>query len=183
MFAAALGKKQTMRKTPNQLAFDSLPAAIFWKTLEAVAANVRDFAPYFPDAIGYERACDGYIAVHSGHSRAALSGEMPVCVFLKKAGFGVVLLEESGFHKSPDVKVGGIFFEIKTIRNAKNLKNALIHQFRSAKKQSENLLIHIVQKATSEQLRSSFYHVGTTIQDRETDLGSVARTALPIVEG
>ncbi len=147
-----------MRKTPNQLAFEHLPTAIFWKTLEAVAANVRDFEPLFPDAIGYDAACDGYIAVNSGHSRAALASEMPVCVFLKKAGFGVTLLEESGFHKSPDVKVGGIFFEIKTIKNAKNLKNALIHQFRAAKKQSENLLIHIVQPATSEQLRSNFFY-------------------------
>ncbi|MBK6996016.1 MAG: hypothetical protein IPH31_14240 [Lewinellaceae bacterium] len=72
----------------------------------------------------------------------------------------VVLIEESGLSRSCDALIDRISFEIKQIANAKNLKNAMLHQFRTARGKSPNLLLHIAQRVKSEQLRSAlFYNV------------------------
>ena len=72
----------------------------------------------------------------------------------------VILIKESGETRSCDALINQIPFEIKQIANAKNLKNAMLHQFRTARGKSPNLLLHIAQQVKSEQLRSAlFYNV------------------------
>ena len=147
-----------MPKTPHQLIFENLSPEAYFKTTESAARHIRGFRETFPDSLGHDESTDGFIVIHIGHSRASLHLEMPACLVLKNAGYAVVLLEESSYHKSPDVRINSILLEIKYISKAKNLKNAIAHQFRTAKRKSENLLLHLDQPIKAERLRSALFY-------------------------
>ena len=147
-----------MPQTPNWSIYENLPSREYFKETIKAAPFLKGFKEIFPDALGYDEITDGFIAIHIGHSRSSLHLEIPACLVLKNVGYAIILLEESGFHKSPDVQINGIAFEIKYISKAKNLKNAFVHQFRTAKRKSENLLLHIDQPVKTEQLRSALFY-------------------------
>ncbi len=147
-----------MKKTPNQLHFESLPPHAYLKTFEAATRHITGFRNLLSGALGYAPETDGFIALHIEHSFAALPREIPACLVLKQAGFAVILSGEAGFHKSVDAQINGKSFEIKQIANAKSMKKSFLRHFDETKRKVANLLLHIDQPATAEQLRSNLYY-------------------------
>ncbi|MCK6691173.1 MAG: hypothetical protein L6Q97_03615 [Thermoanaerobaculia bacterium] len=99
----------------------------------------------------------GFIALHRKHVDIALPNELPVCLILKKLGFGVLLLNEKDANLASDVQIDGRNFEIKRIANARNIHSAIVHQFRFAYRKSPNLILHIDQAANPESVRNGLY--------------------------
>ena len=147
-----------MKKT-NHKYFEELPTSLYFKTSEDAKILTKTSEELLTE-IGFDKSSGGFLAIHRRHAHAALAREIPACTVLKRLGMAVILIEESGESRSCDALVDRILFEIKQIANAKNLKNAMLHQFRTARGKSSNLLLHIAQHVKSEQLRSAiFYNV------------------------
>jgi hypothetical protein len=147
-----------MKKT-NHAYFEELPKSLYFKTREDAKVLTKTAEELLTE-IGFDKSNGGFLAIHRRHAHAALAREIPACAVLKRLGMAVILIEESGDTRSCDALVDEIAFEIKQISNAKNLKNAMLHQFRTARGKSPNLLLHIAQRVKSEQLRSAlFYNV------------------------
>ena len=143
----------------NQGYFEDLPAYLYFKTI-AEAKSLTKTSNELLCEIGFDDRSGGFLVIHRRHAHAALAREIPACAVLKRSGMAVVLCEENGVGRSCDALVDQTYFEIKQIANAKNLKNAILHQFRTARGKSPNLLLHIAQRVNSEQLRSAlFYNV------------------------
>lgn len=100
---------------------------MYFKSVEKAAKTFRDMAQY-PDSLGFDEASNGFLALHRNHAPSGFEQEIPVCVFLKKAGFGVLLAEESP-RKSADAEIDGIVFEIKQVAHAKNILRAILSSF------------------------------------------------------
>jgi hypothetical protein len=92
---------------------------------------------------------------HKNHSNSALENEIPVCVFLKRQGYGVILIEEIKGQLSADIEIDGRLFEIKRISNAKNIRNAVKFQFRTTYAKSGNLILWVDIKYNFESLKSA----------------------------
>ncbi len=147
-----------MRKPAHKKAFDALSPSEYIIGSEQSVLLISGFSDLLADALGYDVKSDGFLAIHRRHAMAALKSELPACLILKRTGHAVVLLEESSFHKSADALVNGILFEFKSIARAKNLKNAFVHQFRTAKGKSRNLLVHVQIKVKAEGLRFALFY-------------------------
>lgn len=140
----------------NLTLFLELSEAEYFK--ENQKAEIRfGSVKFFPDALGFDAETQGFVALHRKHIDMALHQELPVCLILKKLGFGVLLLNEADTKPSADAKIGERFFEIKRISKARNVKEAIVKQFRLAYKKSENLLLHIDQSAHPETVRNGVY--------------------------
>lgn len=146
-------------KKPTRAYFEELPSFHYFKTFQEAKILTKTSDELLTE-IGYDESSGGFLVIHRRHAHAALTREIPACAVLKSLGMAVVLIEESGESRSCDALVDQVSFEIKQIANAKNLKNAMLHQFRTARGKSPNLLLHIAQHVKSEQLRSAlFYNV------------------------
>ena len=143
-----------MKKKTNSQIFDDLPSEAYFKSVEKAAKTFRDMAQY-PDSLGFDEASNGFLALHRSHAPSGFEQEIPVCVFLKKAGFAVLLTEESPHQKSADAEIDGIVFEIKQVAHAKNILRAILRQFRTAYHKCDNLLLHIAQPITAATLRGA----------------------------
>ena len=62
---------------------------------------------------------------------------------------------ESDFIPSPDVKIKEITFDIKNLKNATNLDNAIMMQFRRTYKKANNIVLHISQSINEVQLKTA----------------------------
>ncbi len=114
----------------------------------------RDMAQHM-NSLGFDDESNGFLVLHRRHAPSGFEQEIPVCVFLKKRGFGVLLVEEFPHQKSVDAEIDGVRFEIKQVALAKNFSRAVLHQFRTAYHKCDNILLHIAQPASSAVLRST----------------------------
>lgn len=147
--------KKPVKKTNRDL-FEDLPVDVYLKSVESAAKVFRDLVNY-PDSLGFDDYSGGYLALHRGHAPSGFEFEIPVCVFLKKAGFGVVLLEELPHTKCIDAEIDGILFEIKQIAHARNFTRAVLHQLRNAYAKCDHVLLHIAQVVKGEQVRNALF--------------------------
>lgn len=145
--------RKPVKKTNRDL-FEELPVEKYFKSVEAAAKFFREITRY-PDSLGFDQNSGGYLAMHRGHAPSGFEFEIPVCVFLKKAGFGVVLLEELPHTRSVDAKIDGVLFEIKQIGHARNFTRAVLHQFRNAYVKCDHILLHIAQTVEGDQVRNA----------------------------
>ncbi len=144
-----------MSKTNLRL-FEELPEHEYC-TSNQVAASFFNGTDLFPNIFGFDEKTGGFVAIHRSHSATGLEHELPVCSILKRSGFGILLLEEAGEFSRPDAVIKDKLFEIKRIADAKNLRRAVIFQFRTAYRKSNNLLLHIDQPVNFESLRSAIF--------------------------
>ncbi|MFN0035090.1 MAG: hypothetical protein ACKVUS_08490 [Saprospiraceae bacterium] len=143
-----------MKKKTNRQIFEDLPSEAYFKSVEKAAKIFRDMAQHV-GSLGFDEETNGFLALHRRHAPSGFEQEIPVCVFLKKLGFGVVLAEEFPHRKSADAEIDGVVFEIKQVAQAKNILRAIRRQFRTAYHKCDNLLLHIAQPITATTLRSA----------------------------
>ncbi|MFN0034279.1 MAG: hypothetical protein ACKVUS_04375 [Saprospiraceae bacterium] len=144
-------------KAKNKRLFDELPESEYFKDYRTASKKFRKVAA-FPDALGFDPESGGFIAVHRKHVDVALPDELPVCMILKKLGFGVVLLDEENARPPVDALIEERYFELKRVSKARNIQGAIIRQFRLAYHKAENMILHIDQKAHPESIRSALFH-------------------------
>jgi len=142
-----------MKKTNRQI-FEDFPHETYFKAVERAAKTFRDITQH-PDSLGFDDESNGFLALHRRHAPSGFAQEIPVCVFLKRRGFGVLLAEEFPHRKSADAKIDGVAFEIKQVAFAMNFSRAVLHQFRTAYHKCDNILLHIAQPVSSVVLRST----------------------------
>jgi hypothetical protein len=143
-----------MKKKTNRQIFEDLHLETHFKSIEKAAKIFRDMSR-FVDSLGYDDISEGFLVIHRGHAPSGFEQEIPVCVFLKKQGFRVLLTEESPHRKSVDAEIDGVAFEIKQVAHAKNILRAILRQFRTAYHKCDNILLHIAQPTTSATLRGA----------------------------
>jgi uncharacterized protein YneR len=143
-----------MKKKTNRQIFEERPLGTHFKSVEKAAKTFRDMAQ-FVDSLGFDEVSNGFLVLHCRHAPSGFGQEIPVCVFLKKQGFRVLLVEESPHRKSVDAEIDGIAFEIKQVAHAKNILRAILRQFRTAYHKCDNILLHIAQPTTSATLRGA----------------------------
>lgn len=122
-----------MKKKTNRQIFEDLPLETHFKSVEKAAKIFRDMAK-FVDSLGFDELSEGFLVLHRGHAPSGFDQEIPVCTFLKKQGFRVLLAEEFPHRKSVDANIDGIWFEIKQVAHAKNILRAILRQFRNSGK-------------------------------------------------
>ncbi len=144
-----------MKKTNLQF-FEELNEHQFFKTTEKAARHFRA-ATLPPNSIGFHPESNGFLTVHRKHEVGGLNQEIPACLILKNLGFAVVLLDEESSQRTPDVRIGEVIFEIKQVAEAKRLHRAIHRHFKVARAQSQNLLLHIAQSVSPEQLRYGLF--------------------------
>lgn len=98
----------------NRQSFESLPSEEYLKSVEKAVKIFRDMAQH-PDSLGFDEETGGFLVLHRRHAPSGFEQEIPVCVLLKKLGFGVLLVEEFPHRKSSDAEIDGIVFEIKQV--------------------------------------------------------------------
>lgn len=135
----------------NLRVWNDLPAGLFLKTMDAALARFRDIA-LFPDSIGFDRETGGFLAIHRQHSPSALDREIPVCLFLKKRGFRVLLELETAEKRSPDCRINEDLFEIKQITHPKSIDKSIVRQIRTSYFKASRVLIHVCLPANLKQL-------------------------------
>jgi Contact-dependent growth inhibition CdiA C-terminal domain len=138
----------------NKLKFDNYPLHSYFKTNEKAEKHFKDLNK-FPDALGYNIETNGFIVLHHKHQSGGILDEMGACIFLKNQGHGIELMMESDFIPSPDVKIKEITFDIKNLKNATNLDNAIMMQFRRTYKKANNIVLHISQSINEVQLKTA----------------------------
>ncbi len=138
----------------NQYKFDRYPESSYYKTNEKAVKHFTDLDK-FPNALGYDFKTSGFIVLHHRHQAGGIIDEMAACIFLKNQGYDVELLMESDFIPSPDIKMQGITFDIKNLKNAKNFDNAIMMQFRRSYKKANNIVLHISQSINEVQLKKA----------------------------
>lgn len=138
----------------NRKIFESLSSEEYLKSVEKAVKIFRDMAQH-PDSLGFDEETGGFLVLYRRHAPSGFEQEMPVCVFLKKLGFGVLLVEEFPHRKSSDAEIDGIVFEIKQVAHAKNILRAILRQFRTAYHKCDNILLHIAQPTTAATLRGA----------------------------
>lgn len=143
-----------MKKKTNRQIFEDLPLETHFKSVEKAAKTFREMAK-FVDSLGFDKVSEGFLVLHCGHAPSGFEQEIPVCVFLKKRGVGVLLAEEFPHRKSVDAEIDGVAFEIKQVAHAKNILRAILRQFRTAYHKCDNILLHIAQPTTSATLRGA----------------------------
>ena len=136
----------------NREKFDAYPDGTYFKTNEKAEKHFKELSK-FPNALGYYAKTNGFIVLHHKHQESGIADEIPACLILKSFGFGIELNMESDFTPSVDMTVNDILFEIKRIRNAENIGNAIKMHFRRSHKKANNLILHISQKTNDVQLK------------------------------
>ena len=145
-----------MKTSKNLEIFNSLSEAEFFKDHRRAERRFRNIA-LFPNALGFDEKSSGFIVLHYKHVDVALPQELPVCLILKKMGYGIILLNEADGHLVADVLIEKQVFEIKRISKAANLQAAITIQFRYAYRKANNLILHIDQPAHPESVRNGIY--------------------------
>ncbi len=115
-----------MAKETNIDFFEALPDTEYFKDNKRASQKFRNIEA-FANALGLDMDTSGFIALHHKHVDLALLQELPVCIILKNAGYGVVLMNEEGIHQKADAQIDGQLFEIKRISKAKNIQGAITY--------------------------------------------------------
>jgi hypothetical protein len=138
----------------NRELFDSYPDDSYFKTNQRAIKHFKELYK-FPNALGYDIKTDGFIVLHHKHQESGIADEMPACLILKQNGFGVELNQESGFIPKADATIEERFFEIKCIKQAENLDNAVKMHFRRSHRKANCMILHILQRVNHIQLKKS----------------------------
>ena len=136
----------------NRKQFDSYPNGSYFKTNDKALKHFKDLVK-FPNALGFYQKTNRFIVLHHRHQESGILDEIPACLILKHLGFGVELNEESDFIPMVDLTIDGLLFEVKRIKNAENIGNAIKMQFRRCHKKANNMVLHISQKVNDVQLK------------------------------
>ena len=133
-------------KNLNQKRFELFPSHSYFKSNESAEKTVKSML-HFPNALGYDKQSGGFIVLHHNHKANALTDELPVCIILKKIGFGIELIHEPDEQVTLDAIIYEIAtattFEIKRLYKAKDLTNGILLIFRRSYKKAKNLLLHV----------------------------------------
>ncbi len=151
-------QRERILRAAGRLIFDNYDKGQYWKQT-AKAAERFKVLRNMGDIVGYDPATGGFIVVHKGHMEAGLVDELPVLSILKARGEMLELLNEQRKGARYDLFWDGKFWDIKRLRSATNVRNAVERMFRDCKKQNkQNILIHIDQAWTDDELRTALYH-------------------------
>lgn len=119
-------------ETKNKQIFDSLDDTHF-KSASKAENEFNIFKDLYRRTLGYDSFSDGFVVLQKGHQPLALSDELPIANILKKEGFGVILLDETGLGKQADALIDGQIFDFKNLRNTTNY-------FQRIKKNCQNVV-------------------------------------------
>lgn len=132
-------------KTNNQLLFENLDDT-HYTTAAAAAKEYNIFKHSFNDALGYDEASDGSLALQKGHEWLPLAYELPTAIVLKNNGHAVVLISELGEGKHADAWVDDILSEFKQVR--KMTIRAIKEDFYEARKKGAKRIVLDVKEAS-----------------------------------
>lgn len=151
-------------KTVNKILFESLDDTHYTNSKSAIK-KYEIFKHEFKDVLGYDEDTDGCVVLQKGHQPGALLDELPITVFLKKAGHFVILLDETGKGKQIDAFVDGSTFEMKNLRNATNAFQRIKKDCQSAlSKGTNNVIIHVNIPLNREELIIILYRLARSPQ-------------------
>lgn len=136
----------------NREKFDSYSEDSYFKTNEKAEKRFRCINE-FPEALGFDDESGGYIVLNKKHKPGGLADEIPVCLILKKLGLGVELIAEDGAGKVLDVAIAEMTYEIKRMRQTKNLLNSVTLIFRLTYKKASRLIFHVDTKVEPSSLK------------------------------
>jgi Contact-dependent growth inhibition CdiA C-terminal domain len=138
----------------NRLKFEKYPSHLYFKENINAIKQFRSLLN-FEDALGYDHKSHGYIVLHKEHSPSGLHDEIPVCLILKSQGYTIELVSESSEEQTADALMDNILFEIKRLKKGTDLSGGIQNHFRRAKRQSENIILHIDHKVDISNLKRS----------------------------
>jgi hypothetical protein len=138
----------------NRLKFEKYSSHLYFKENRDAIKQFRSLLK-FDEALGYDSKSEGYIVLHKEHSPSGLEDEIPVCLILKNQGFAIELAAESIEKQSADAFIDDILFEIKRLKKGTDLAGGIQNHFRRAKRQSENIVLHIDHKVDISNLKRS----------------------------
>ena len=136
----------------NRKQFDNYSDDSYYKTNEKAVKRFRCLYQ-FPEALGFDDESGGYIILNKKHKPGGLHDEIPVCLILKKLGLGIELISEDEIGKVLDVTISEISYEIKRIKQTKNLLNSVTVIFRATYKKAKRLIFHIDTKIEPNNLK------------------------------
>lgn len=118
---------------------------------EHIAKRLTQFEKYGSDykKISFNKENGGFIVKHKGHLASELDNNLLTAKSLENLGKNIELLPVSS-DKTADAKVNGVEWEFKLLTNYTNLSSRLKKEIARALKQSSNVLIHINNKFTIE---------------------------------
>ena len=138
----------------NRLKFENYSSHLYFKDNMDAFRQFRCLLK-FEDALGYDTKSAGYIVLHKEHSPSGLEDEIPVCLILKSQGYTIELVSESSEEQTADALLDNILFEIKRLKKGTDLAGGIQNHFRRAKRQSENIILHIDHRVDISNLKRS----------------------------
>ena len=143
-------ERDEIMKTANKLLFDDLDNT-HYKNAPDASKDYFVFKKYFKESLGYDNQSGGYLALQKGHQPKALLDELPTALLLKKEGFAVVLLNETGEGKKVDALIDGVASEIKDVKTL--TYRSLKDDFKESLKKGAKRVVLVVNKVDREVLK------------------------------
>lgn len=103
----------------NKAAFLALSPQYYFKSAADMLKVAKGIEEGLMKELGFDERSGGFLVVHCGHAYSALGKETPVCILLKRLGYGVILLEESGVSRVCDVQIGQKVLKLSRLQKRK----------------------------------------------------------------
>ncbi len=150
--AGSRSRAESSRDASKPL-FSFVPQATGSSTYKAESRRLLDrYSEAFEQDV-YLKATGGFVLVHRDHDRGDnFAGELFVSRTIAERGARVLLLSEKGppGTAQPDAEINDVRAEIKEIRHAENVANAVQKQLWRGRHQAPHLLVYLNQAFEAE---------------------------------